>query len=252
MSTLTDQIKAKCATIAQTTKKIYDKGFADGKASVKHVTFYMESQWETYSRCAMSDMTWREYVDSDMNNGEFSIKDRKVYYSDDQWVSTYEDDVIIDNAYYFLLNDILYTNDELYCSMNLSLEENIRQYNSDKYFIDDNNYIVSTDGRVLMWAELSYGWRVANSSHYVDTSFISYTLSDDKIEDLIFYHLYDSVYVAKRGMTWGEYCSSSYSNSWYHLDGDRITSDWGEYLYYNDELVKPTDIIIDGGRYSCY
>ena len=39
MSTLRDQIKAKCTTIAQNTKKIYDKGFADGKASVKHITF---------------------------------------------------------------------------------------------------------------------------------------------------------------------------------------------------------------------
>lgn len=68
-------------------------------------------------------------------------------------------------------------------------------------------------------------------------------------------------YYAERGMTWEEWCVSSYNEvAWIasgtgvvmYMEDDPFTQGgFTEYLTYKDgELVKPTDEIIDGGDYD--
>lgn len=261
MSTLTDQIKAKCTTIAQNTKKIFDKGYAEGRASVKHITFsiYLPSRYDPNNEisyfCAFADMTWREYVASDMSNGMFVIKDEKALYKPSKWSEYYlgcdADDEIIDKMEYnALYNIISHTKEPFYVFSSYSMGENLSLYNQDRYYIDDRGFIRATDGRLLLAAEGFGGYWIVKATEHPDMEMYSYNLTPDT--DLIIFHLGYHDTAVKRGFTWAEFCGSDYANYHYYVSGDTITTEGGEIVQLNGVNVKPSDVIIENADYSYY
>ena len=249
---LTDQIKAKCATVAQNLKRIYDKGFADGRASVKHISFTVYVDWENLSFCAFEGMTWREYVASNMGNGNFVIKNDKAYYKSwqDKWLGCAADDKIVDLGYYIPIENILeFYGHEFYAENGSQVKAAVEsEYNRSNYYIDSNGYARTTDGRWLMHAESYYGWCATKGTDNIDNGYYSYNLSADT--DLIIYVMYGSYYLAKKGSTWAEYCDSIYSYNSFHVNGDKITTSAEEVMTLNGVSVKPTDAIIEGANYE--
>ena len=247
MSTLTDQIKSKCATIAQNLKKIYDKGFADGKASVKHITFTIENEWEMLNFCAFDNMTWREFVASDMNDGYFSIANDKIYHWG-EWLGFYADDKIVDKGIYYPLTDILYGDNEFLVANGLNFGKCVEDYNKDNYIVDDGKYIKTLDGRMLVCGEfINDVWPVEATS-YPDTSFLSYYLTPDS--DLILFFNDSNVRVTKRGNTWRDHANSIYSQYSYTIDGDRVIDAWGCIIQLDGKNVNPSDVIVEGENYT--
>lgn len=252
MSTLTDQIKAKCTTIAQNLKKVYDKGFADGKASVKHITFTIlsegEAEYPTF--CAFAGMTWREYVTTDMCTRAFNIINDKICYYGD-WLGCNADDEIVDEGFYTPFKNILYGTDEFYISRSDNFEDMVEKYNKDKYYVDDLGYIRAKDGRMLTWAEGVGACQGVLTDNYYD-EMLSYWLSPDT--DVIIFTLdYYSDAVAKRGCTWAEYCENiAYSNGTFYVNGDSVTNQWGEIIQLDGVNVLPSDVIVEGATYSFY
>lgn len=165
MSTLTDQIKAKCTTIAQNTKKIYDKGFAEGRASVKHITFSVEGQ----GYCALSGMTLREWASSDMSYGEFRLEGDALYHYNNL-VACNVDDEIIDQNYYWEV----YTFYLFYNSQNYSLYHYDSmswygwvdsEYNTIGLYFDDDGYLRTPTGEYIYIDDAYTDWIVDRDSY---------------------------------------------------------------------------------------
>lgn len=245
MSVLTDQIKAKCATIAENQKKVYDLGFEKGKASVKHITFCVNGE----SFCAVSGMTWREYVASGMG-WNFTIKNDQIYFWGNP-LGYSADDEIVDEGYYetlamfsFSYNSQSY---DLYCYEEQPWEYWVdSEFNTIGLYFDNNNYLRTPTGEYV----------------FANTGDDSYTLQVDKWSGIEW-----SEYKAKAvsmcnivyetiafdaGMTWEDYVNSSY-NAGVYIDGDFVhhyAGDTDKAYYYNGVQVKPTDLMIDGATYE--
>ena len=251
MNALTDEIRAACTEIAANQKGIYQLGYEDGKKSVKHITFTVlsegEAEYPTF--CAYAGMTWREYVTTDMCTEAFSIINDKIYYYDD-WLGCSADEMIVDEGLYTPIRDILYGADEFYVSVGGTFGDMVEEYNKDKYYVDDFDYIRDKDGRMLIWSE-GVGTCHGALSHYYYDEMLSYYLSPDT--DVITFTLeYYSNTVAKRGSTWAEWCDSLYSNGSYYVNGDSVMGWQGELIQLDGVNVKPTDVITEGAAYSSY
>ena len=100
MSEFTEQITEACGKIAENQRKLYDKGYADGRASVKHICFYVYHYNELIAElCAFEGMTWRDWIASDMNPGNFVIRDELIR-NGDYYVDAKPDDVIVEKGIY--------------------------------------------------------------------------------------------------------------------------------------------------------
>lgn len=252
MSTLTDQIKAKCTTIAQNTKKIYDKGFSDGKASVKHITFSISLEWDSVLFCAVSGMTWRTFLESPLSendNYSFYIEGDLIYF-DWKVINARLDDEIIDNGYYSCYYTIGSGTEKFFIGSYSSFAES---YNSDlnrgRFYIDNNDYVRTTSGKMLLYSEGTYT-PYPVQSHLSYYSECSWWWTPDS--DVIVFTISRNSCATKRGYTWREYCNNlDYSNRWYVVDGDIITQEWeGGTMQLNGVNVKPSDVIIEGANYE--
>lgn len=252
MSVSMDEIRAACTEIADNQKKIYALGYADGKASVKHITFIVQYEsWGEY--CAFEGMTWRDFVNSDMSSELFAIKNEKVFYvpypGDEYWLGCEADDEIVDKGMYLPLANILWGDDEFFAHDGFNLGLCVEIYNEGKYYVDDNGNIRATDGRMLIAGE---GWGemfTVKAGDYVDMSgAISYRLSSDS--DVIVFNIDGKECVAKRGYTWEEYANSDYSQYSYTVEGDVVLGSFGGCIQLSGVNVNPTDVIIEGANYE--
>ena len=252
MNTLTDQIKAKCTTIAQNTKKIFDKGYAAGRASVKHITFSISSEWDSVLFCAVSGMTWRTFLESPLSendNYSFYIEGDLIYF-DWKIINARLDDEIIDNGYYVCYYTIGSGTEKFFIDSYSSFAES---YNSDfnrgRFYIDNNDYVRTTSGKMLLYSEGTYT-PYPVQSHLSYYSECSWWWTPDS--DVIVFTISEKSCATKRGYTWREYCNNlDYSNRWYVVDGDIITQEWeGGTMQLNGVNVKPDDVIIEGANYE--
>lgn len=112
MSILTEQIKTACSTIASNQQKIYEKGksegggsydqgFADGKASVKHIVFYILPQYSSdcVVFCTIEGMTWRDVV-SEGYHTDICLNDNDEVTFGGLYVDAKPDDIIVSKGVY--------------------------------------------------------------------------------------------------------------------------------------------------------
>ena len=174
MSTLTDQIKAKCATIAENQRLIYEKGkseggggsyeqgFADGKASVEAISFYVD-----YRRfVALKGMTWREYAGSIYDaTEEFTIDlfngNDVINFCGTAYVDASPDDEIVPNGDYRLLED-LYVIDG---------DNTLRAMRN--YYESAESFINSERNTIGLWIDSSGYIRTATNRYLVEDAYLA-------------------------------------------------------------------------------
>lgn len=76
----------------------------------------------------------------------------------------------------------------------------------------------------------------------------SYTVTD--AVELISFTIDGDHYEAEDGMTWEQWCDSSYNTGGYYVSGQIIVGSGG--YVRGDGLVKPADVITDSGSYDLY
>lgn len=273
MSALTEQITATCESIAENQKKVYDLGFKEGKASVKHIRFSLYHEWEHIDFCAFEGMTWRELVEQKFSYS-FIIDGNKVKYGDG-WLTPIvagvsADDIIVANGYYETMPppETWYL---IYNGENLSLFRNPEygaenfvksEYNTIGATIDDSGYLRmptgefvyrSTMGDEKRYVEGGYPAISVNSAgeFYYCTDFIAEQWADGRFEIDIVQYGYSVAFKFVSGMTWQEFAVSNFSNSIY-INGDTVGHSYGAYdaLYLDGVKVKPTDVIVSGVEYE--
>lgn len=273
MSALTEQITATCESIAENQKKVYDLGFKEGKASVKHIWFSVYHAWEYHDFCAFEGMTWREWVEQKFSYG-FIIDGNKVKYNDG-W-QTYSvagvsaDDIIVANGYYETMPPpeewwLIYNGETLSLFRNpeYGAENFVKsEYNTIGATIDDNGYLRMPTGefvyRSTMGDEKRYveGGYSAISVHSADefyycTDFIAEQWADGHFDIYIVQHGYSLAFKFVSGMTWQEFAVSNFSDA-INIYVDAVGHTYGAYdaLYLNGVKVKPTDVIVSGVEYE--
>ena len=253
MSLVTDEIRATCSEVADNQKKIYDLGYKQGRASVKHITFSISLEWDTVFFCAVSGMTWRTFLESPLSENDyysFYIEDDLIYF-DWKVINARLDDEIIDNGYYFCYYTIGSGTEMFYIDSYSSFAES---YNSDlnrgRFYIDNNDYVRTTSGKMLLYSE-GVNTPYPVESHLSYYSECSWWWTPDT--DVIVFTVSSSyTCTAKRGYTWREFCNNAdYSNCWYVVNGDIITHEWeGVTMQLDGVNVKPDDVIIEGTNYE--
>lgn len=273
MSTLTDQIKAKCATIAENQKKVYDKGFEDGKASVKHIQFFIYHEWDYIDCCAFAGMTWREWVNKRFDPS-FSIEGGKVKYNDGYQLYTVADvspdDVIVVHGYYETLPPpeewSLYYNGKT-VTLYREPETGVRnfvdgEHNTLGFTIDDDGYLRTPTG------EFVYRWQQGDEKYYIEpyatpmntdsydefyyyTEFVAEPWTDGRVSIHIADYDWDLEFRFIQGMTWQELAASNFSDSLYASEST-VTHGYGYFdaLYLDGVKVKGTDIVRDDVSYE--
>jgi hypothetical protein len=240
MSELTEQIKAKCATIAENQKKVYDLGFEKGKASVELIAFYVTE----FTFVALKGMTWGELVASDVYQGRFNINNGKIYF-ESGFLGYSVDHEIVEKGYY----EPLASATLLYNSQYLSLSFRYgsvwgewvgSDFNTLGLYFDDNDLLRTPTGEIVFDEE---GKSVSSSLYMYE----NYDYEAKNIGSAI--TPFEAI-TFDNGMTWGEYVDSSYNTGTY-VDGDFVRHYAGDgAFYYNGVPVKPTDLIIDGAEYQ--
>lgn len=102
MSTITEQIRTACSTLADNQSKIYKKGFEEGKASVKHIVFYIIPKYtdnEYVVFCTIEGMTWRDVV-SEGYHTEIQLNDNDEVMFGGLYVDAKPDDIIVSKGVY--------------------------------------------------------------------------------------------------------------------------------------------------------
>lgn len=241
MSTLTEQIKAKCLTIAENQKKVYELGYEKGKASVKLIAFYVTE----YTFVALKGMTWSELVASDVYEGRFNISNGEICFESGSLGYSVDDEIVEKGCYEPVAIATL-----LYNSQHLGLKFRYgtawgewvgSDFNTlGLYF--DNDVLRTPTGEIVFNEE---GNAVSSSSFmYENYGYEAKNLGSaiTPFEAITF----------DNGMTWEDYVNSSYNVGCY-IDGDFVRH-WGgdsdKAFYYNGIQVKPTDELIDGATYD--
>lgn len=266
MSELTEQIKEKCSTIAENQKKVYDLGFKEGKASVKLIKFMVSNADRDY--CAITGMTWREYVDSDVNNGDFKVENGVVYFVDEYTLDVGLDDEIIENGYYELnaapdpftlrYGEKTYT---LYRQMNEVGVYDVptfvnSSHNTLGLYLDDEGCLRTPTGEWVYYVE--YGdsmdyiseWTKINTDSYSFSSYDYFIAERDC--DCEFSVLGYTTLYCPLGMTWQDFVNSKFNDSVSIID-DEIVQDyefWSGALTLNGVKVLPSDVIVNGATYE--
>lgn len=252
MSALIDQIKAKFASVAENLKKIYDKGYENGRKSTKHITFTIYTDYgEPY--CATLGMTWREWKDAGLDFGSCSIKGDKVYYYNGVIRYVTPDSVIVEDGIYEVLMVFNFIQDgqthTLYNSpTNYVWDWVVSEFNTLGFRFDDEGYLVTAAGvgiyEMTDWGEPI---RVTDGSYFQGYDWVALDLGTCYVSD------FDTINFEK-GMTWADYHGSTYwsGSTYITSDDDTIVHYYNETkrLYYNGVKVKATDEMIDGAQYE--
>jgi hypothetical protein len=251
----------------------YEQGFADGKASVKHIIFSVYVDWEYIDYCAFEGMTWREWVEQKFSS-VFIIDGSKVKY-DNGWqeyivAGVSADDIIVANGYYETMPPPeewwLHYNDEiisLFRNPECGAEDFVNsEYNTLGFSIDDSGYLRTPTGefvyRSIMGDEKRYveAEYPAISVHsagefYYCNDFIPEQWADGEILIYIVEQDRDVCFKFVSGMTWQEFAVSNFSDSIY-ITGDAVghSCQYFDALYLNGVKVKPTDVIVSGIEYE--
>lgn len=261
MSELTEQIKAKCATIAENQKKVYDLGFKEGKASVKHI--YFSILYKDGYFCAFLGMTWREYVTSSLNRGEFSIKGNVVFYNDELLDTEIDDEIVEDGIYIPLYSFTVYDGRNTY-TLYKGEEWGILDFinsnqNTIGLYIDEVGEVRTPEGKYLYLAtygdagypivDNSYGW--FNSSYHDEFVYGGEFITERKANCYFVISLdWERDCYCHLGMTWEEYADSAFSDA-IKAEGGEVYHEYGYFsgLTLNGVKVLPTDVIVNGATY---
>lgn len=273
MSQVTEQITATCESIAENQKKVYDLGFKEGKASVKHIWFSLYHEWEYFEFCAFEGMTWRELVEQKFSYS-FIIDGNKVKF-DDGWqkytvAGVSADDIIVANGFYKTMPPPeewwLHYNDEI-ISLFRNPEEGVEvfvnsEYNTIGATIDDNGYLRMPTGefvyRSIMGDEKRYVEgeypaisELSGGEFYYHNDFIIERWADGYLNINIVQYGYPIAFRFVSGMTWREFAVSNFSDG-IAIYGDTVGHSWGAYdaLYLDGVKVKPDDVLVDGVTYE--
>ena len=169
------------AEYADKVDEVYEKGFADGKASVT-INFYAD-----YSIfVAIYGMTWREYINSPFNDeyGSFSIEgDRIIYCNGVGYIDASPDDKIVPDGYYTIFEDFYVRDgDNLYCLKRVDGSGVATfvssEYNTIGLWIDSDGYLRTATNRYVYAAIIDgngnfipdpYGGRIRDGEYYFMT-----------------------------------------------------------------------------------
>lgn len=265
MNALKEQIAKACERIAENQRKVYDKGVEDGKASVKHIKFTIETGWEYFQGCAFKGMTWREYVDSNFNSaGELYIENNSVFIWSDK-IDAKPDDVIVPDGYYVTLPPpedwkLIYNRRyQLQRTPGASALDFVNsEYNTLELFIDSEGYLRTPTGEYVYPAtngdedyyvnpEYDATWQEGESFEYNDNF-----IAEEKFADS--YVTIEGVdYRISHGMTWQEFIDSNFSDAMkYDLDSGEIYHAYGSWsgVYLDGEKVKITDELVSDAYYD--
>lgn len=245
----------------------YEQGFADGRASVKHISFAVYVEWDYIDCCAFEGMTWREMVERKINPS-FSISGNKVKYNGDYTIiDVTPDDIIVDNALYEVLPPPEYWRlyfeydwEPLYRTPEAGIEPFVNsEYNTLGLYIDDDGYLRTPKDEYVYCGLLGdEDWFIdpdcgatnVNNDYgfYSCNDFIAEARKADCYADIDGYH---SIQFAS-GMTWRELVDSKFADA-ISIYENEIYHDYGNWrgLILNGEDVKPDDVIVDGATYYC-
>lgn len=251
MSALIEEIRAKFAVIAQNFRPIYDKGYADGKKSAKHITFTIYTDYgEPY--CATLGMTWREWKDAGLDFGNCTIKGDEVYYNNGVIRYVTPDSVIVEDGIYEVLMVLNFIQDGqthrlLYSPTNYVWDWVASDLNTLGFRFDDGGKLVTATGEAI-YEMTSWGEpiRVTEGSYFQGYDWVVLNLSACYVSD------FDSINFEK-GMTWADYHGSTYWSGSTFIDSDDTIVhyyDESKRLYYNGVKVKSEDTMIDGATYD--
>ena len=252
MSALIEEIRAKFAVIAQNFRLIYDKGYADGKKSAKHITFTIYTDYGEYF-CAIAGMTWREWIDAGLDYGLCSINGEDIYYNNGVVRYVTPDSVIVEDGIYEVLMVFNFIQDGqthrlFYSPTNYVWDWVASDLNTLGFRFDDNGELVTATGEAI-YEMMSWGEpiRITEEAYFQGNDWVVLNLGTCSISD------FDTLKFEK-GMTWADYHGSTYwsGSTYITSDDDTIVHYYNETkrLYYNGVKVKATDEMIDGAQYE--
>lgn len=241
----------------------YEQGFEDGKASVKHIKFWVEDE----EFCALSGMTWRDFVDSDLFPDIFSIIDGKVYVWDSKYIDVGLDEVIVNRGYYYTLypprpftlsyGGKAYT---LYRDMNDGDFYDVWEFVNSSHntlglYVDDDGCLRTPTGEFVYYETIGDSRNYISNDTKINTESYSFSEYDYFIAerdcDCKFFVLGYATLYYPSGMTWQEYVDSRFNDT-ISIYNDEIVHDyelWNDALMLNGVKVLPTDVIVNGATY---
>ena len=266
MNALKEQIAEACERIAENQRKVYDKGFEDGKASVNHIQFYIYHEWEYINCCAFAGMTWREWVNKRFDPS-FSIEGGEVKYNDGYQLYTVADvspdDVIVAYGYYETLPppeewNLWYNNKNV--TLYREPETGVRnfvdgEHNTLGFTIDGDGYLRTPTG------EFVYRWQQGDEKYFIDpyaapmnvdsydnfyyyTEFVAERWAGDLVTINLVSYGWNWEFKFVQGMTWQELAVSNFSDSLYASEST-VAHGYGYFdeLYLDGVKVKGTDVV---------
>jgi hypothetical protein len=222
----------------------YDAGFEEGKASGKLIKFYVGG----YTWVALLGMTWREYVECNIDE-RFYINNEIIHYESESLGYSADDKIVENGIYESIYTFMLKYNSDIFNLNHYSLQSWTSWVESDfntigLYFNDEGILKTPTGETVFTSYDLA-GFRFPISIS-MDIEWKEYEALSLGYCDLSFETTYFDL-----GMTWEEYANSIYNNGVY-IDGEAVNhyADGGGKYYYNGVQVKPTDKMIEGAYYQ--
>ena len=229
----------------------YEQGFEDGKASVKHITFNLYTDYgEPF--CATSGMTWREWIDAGLDFGSCPIKGEEVYYYNGVIRYATPDAVIVEDGIYEVLMTFNFiqnsqTHRLYYSPYNYVWDWVASDFNNLGFRFDDEGCLVTEVGEeIYELTEWGEPIRVSQDSYFNGYDWVVLNLGSCYVSD------FDNLNF-EEGMTWADYHNSSYWGGSTFIDEDGAIVhyyDESKRLHYNGVKVKSGDVMIDGATYE--